>query len=117
MSARFSMDQLAALRREGFTLNSAGAALDWWKCTNLRPAWAPGDERWREQANVLDPDDLAWIEHQWEIAGGPAPEVDTTWVTTETLGEPSWPVVLAAAIALVAGGVMILVAWWSAGGH
>lgn len=51
----------------------------------LRPAWAPTDPRWREAVDALAPGDLAWIERQWETAGGAPPEVDTTWLSTEEI--------------------------------
>jgi uncharacterized protein YwbE len=111
---KVARDVRAQLVRQGFTFDSVidmspdpGLPETIERSRDLRPAWAAKDPRWREQADALDATDRAWIEHQWEIAGGAGPEVDTTWVTTEAVGPPDWPLV--AAVAILVGLVLVAV--------
>lgn len=56
--------------------------------SDLRPAWLTDDDGWEQQLSALPDDDRTWIERQWRAAGGPAPQVDTSWVTYER--DPRW---------------------------
>ena len=53
------------------------------RISNLRPAWLTDDQAWREQLQALDlDDDIRWIEHHWDMAGGPEPDFDRSWMKT-----------------------------------
>lgn len=103
------------LIREGFTPVSTAEA---WRMTNLRPGWAATGPGWREQADALDDADCGWLESQWEIAGGGGPELDMTWVTTETIGggrlfgisddSAFWPLALMVVAVVVCFGLPLL---------
>jgi hypothetical protein len=68
--------------------------------SHLRPAWLTDDTEWQRQLHALPRDDRTWIEQQWDIAGGPPPAVDVSWVTTRP-SEPDFEVVFF---------------WWMTGG-
>ena len=69
------------------------------RISNLRPAWLADNDQWRDQLQAMDRDDARWIEHQWELAGGAQPAVDTSWITTEPIDPWGiWPLIIAAAL-------------------
>lgn len=51
----------------------------------LRPGWLEREPRWRNQLEVLRDHDIHWIERQWDLASGPGPSLDESWVTTEEI--------------------------------
>lgn len=53
--------------------------------SNLRPGWLADDQEWTHQLRALDPADVSWFQHHWEMAGGGKPQVDTSWITYETI--------------------------------
>ncbi len=54
------------------------------RISNMRPAWLADDNEWSGQLQALQLDeDIRWIESQWELAGGPGPQVDTSWIKLE----------------------------------
>lgn len=62
------------------------------RISTLRPAWLDDDDQWRDQLQAMERDDARWIEHQWEMAGGAKPAVDTSWITYELRRLPlGWP--------------------------
>lgn len=79
----------------------------------LRPGWLVDDAQWSEQLEAMAPDDVRWLERQWNLAGGVAPAVDTSWVTTtDIVGRPhfAWPLLLAGC-GLVVIAVLALLDW------
>jgi hypothetical protein len=79
--------------------------------SNLRPAWLVDDEQWRDQLQALPRDDAVWIAEQWEMAGGAEPDIDRSWMRTETIGDPhwAWPVLILFWVAALA--LLVLGAW------
>ena len=53
---------------------------------NLRPAWLADDDQWRDQLQALPREDAVWLSEHWDIAGGPKPDLDRSWLTMETIG-------------------------------
>jgi hypothetical protein len=51
------------------------------RISTKRPGWLADDQAWHDQLQALDLDQISWIEHQWELAGG-----------TELIGgrRPAW---------------------------
>lgn len=52
--------------------------------SDLRPAWLTDDTEWQRQLRAMPRDDRNWIEQQWDVAGGPAPDIDKSWLWMET---------------------------------
>jgi hypothetical protein len=52
------------------------------RLSNLCPGWLRG-EGWRERLSALAAEDVEWIERQWGLADGPAPDFDLSWVRIE----------------------------------
>ena len=83
------------------------------KISNLRPAWLSDDKQWRAQLEAMEPFEVRWIEHHWDLADGGKPGVDTSWITMTTVGgEPhwAWPIVLVGCL-VVFGAMVALVDW------
>lgn len=86
------------------------------RISNQRPGWLTDDTAWRDQLQAMDLDDVRWIERHWENAGGTPPAVDTSWVTTETIGgrvfgvdSVFWPIAtLVVGIVVCFGGAMLV---------
>jgi len=56
------------------------------RISTLRPGWLADDQEWRDQLQAMDLTDARWVERHWDMAGGAKPEVDTSWVTYQTVG-------------------------------
>lgn len=59
------------------------------RISSLRPGWAPEGDAWRGMRH----DDALWLADEWERAGGSAPDVDTSWVTTTVDRGAGWQLI------------------------
>lgn len=55
-----------------------------------KPGWLEGED-WKGRLQSMTADDRAMLAEHWELAGGPPPGVDLTWVRTESIGDLEWP--------------------------
>lgn len=61
----------------------ANGAVVYQPCDNrYRPAWLTDDDAWLEQLSAMGQDDVDWFTEQWQLADGPPPTPDMSWVTT-----------------------------------
>jgi len=51
------------------------------RLSNLRPGWLASDTDWRDHLAAMSLADVEFFEHQWQLAGGRGPAVDTSWLT------------------------------------
>ena len=84
-----------------------------------RPESAVETDRWEREKQLcalwfqdgLTDEDRTWLREQIELSGERVPTVDTSWLSMETSGGESWPMVVAVitcSLAIIAFG---LVAW------
>lgn len=51
------------------------------RLSNLRPGWLADNTNWRDQLDAMSLADVEFLGHQWQLAGGRGPAVDTSWIT------------------------------------
>jgi len=82
------------------------------RVSNLRPAWLTDDAQWREQLAAIPEDEANWLAEHWDLAGGPKPDIDRSWLTMENIDSgPHWYLLVLVGLPIVFGTAMALLDW------